>query len=84
MCTVMYPAPQYFQSHPEHGAISAPNIEASTAHPSADELCDMLLDHIFGCDDCINGREESCPVYCALKSGIAAAGGPTRGAMLTM
>lgn len=51
---------------------------------SADELCDDLMAHTFSCDACINGLEENCPEFRSLRLQIAQAGGPTKGASLTM
>ena len=50
----------------------------------ADDLCDDLMIHTFECDACINGLEETCPVFCALNKQIAAAGGPTKSALLSV
>jgi len=45
---------------------------------SADTLCDDLLEHVFGCEDCLDGslagKTVICPVYWELKSRIAATG----------
>jgi hypothetical protein len=50
----------------------------------ADELCDQLMEHTFDCDACLNGQEETCQVFCSLQDEIAKAGGPIKGAALTM
>jgi hypothetical protein len=55
-----------------------------TPGDSADDLCDELMDHIFGCDLCINSSEEHCDVFCSLQERIAAAGGPIKSAILAI
>ena len=46
---------------------------------SADELCSEILDHMLGCDQCLNGNEHSCPIYQRLDSQIIALGGASKG-----
>jgi hypothetical protein len=50
----------------------------------ADALCDKLMDHIFDCDACLSGQEDTCPSYQLLQSQIAAAGGPSQGLLLAV
>ncbi len=58
---------------------------AHNCSPAApDALCEELLDHTFDCDACINGLENTCPVFCSLQSRIADAGGVTRGIALAI
>ena len=70
----------------EIGAASIP-LPCASAFPAptaAEILCDELIDHTFLCEICINGNEELCPTYAALKQRVADAGGITRGIALTM
>ena len=59
-----------------HSELSWPN--------PVEDLCDELMCHIFECHSCINGFEDNCQTFRTLQTKIAAAGGPTRGAVLTM
>ncbi len=51
---------------------------------SADDLCDELMNHIFACDACINDLEEHCATFRSLRERIAAAGGPSKSALLAI
>jgi hypothetical protein len=76
----MYPAIDRSSLEPQ---INVPITDVEPAAPNrADELCDALMEHIFDCDACINGQEDTCAVYCSLREQIAQSGGPTRGAVL--
>jgi hypothetical protein len=56
----------------------------SSRGSSADELCDELMLHTFGCDTCIDGSEESCDIFRSLRNRITEAGGPTESALLAL
>ncbi len=70
--------------NPQPNVTIPSSIIDSSTPSSADELCDELMLHTFDCDDCINGREETCTTFCALRDQIDEAGGPTRGTILSM
>jgi hypothetical protein len=60
------------------------NAPAPSMPGVADALCDKLMDHIFDCDACMSGQEDSCPSYQLLRCQISAAGGPSQGILLAV
>ncbi|HZT34823.1 MAG TPA: hypothetical protein VFA15_02810, partial [Nitrososphaera sp.] len=56
--------------------VSEPTLADSDVE-AAEDLCNELMDHIFECEACINGLEESCGTYRSLQERIAKTGGPT-------
>jgi hypothetical protein len=60
------------------------DLEATVSDSNyTDRLSDQLLEHMIDCtaclNDCVDGADSSCAIYCSLQAEIKAHGGPTRG-----
>ena len=54
----------------------------SSVQDMVEKLCDELMDHMLGCEACINDLENSCAAFRSLRQRIHAAGGPVNGVVL--
>jgi hypothetical protein len=82
--TMMQLALQNLASHLQSQTVPVGNAPEQSVQAVADELCDILMDHILDCDACMSGKEDNCPSYHLLRNQIAAAGGPSEGLLLAM